>query len=98
MPMEIWTVRHRGLREFLEQDSTRLLRTELVSRIRNVLTALVLAESIDSLRAQSPPGWRIHRLSGERKNDWSISVSGNWRITFQENDGKIEGLNLEDYH
>lgn len=96
--MEIWTVRHRGLRELLERDSTRRLRQDLVSRIRNVLTALVVADSMESLCAQAPPGWRIHRLSGERENDWSISVSGNWRITFEENDGKIERLNLEDYH
>lgn len=96
--MEIWTVRHRGLRELLERDSTRLLRQDLVSRIRNVMTALVVAENMESLHAQAPPGWRIHRLSGEREDDWSISVSGNWRITFEENGGRIGRLNLEDYH
>ena len=46
----------------------------------------------------SPPGWRAHRLSGERETDWSVSVSGNWRITFRETDGYIDSLNLEDYH
>jgi len=35
---------------------------------------------------------------GERENDWSISVSSNWRIMFEENSGKVERLNLEDYH
>ena len=96
--MEIWTVRHRGLRELLERNSTRLLRQDLVGRIRNVVTALVLAENMESFRSQAPPGWRIHRLSGERENDWSISVSSNWRITFEEKNGKVERLNLEDYH
>ncbi|MDE0508640.1 MAG: type II toxin-antitoxin system RelE/ParE family toxin [Gammaproteobacteria bacterium] len=96
--MEILSVRHRGLRELLERNSTRLLRQDLASRIRNVLTALVLAESLEDLRAQALPGWRIHKLSGDREDDWSISVSGNWRITFEVNDGMIERLNLEDYH
>lgn len=96
--MEILSVRHRGLRELLERNSARLLRQELATRIRNVLTAPVLAESLEDLRAQGPPGWRIHKLSGDREEDWSISVSGNWRITFKESDGTIERLNLEDYH
>lgn len=45
-----------------------------------------------------PPGWRIHRLTGSRANTWSISVSGNWRITFGLIDNEIYDLNLEDYH
>ena len=43
-------------------------------------------------------GWRVHRLSGGRRNKWSVSVSANWRTTFGERDGGIERLNLEDYH
>ena len=46
---------------------------------------------------EAAPGWRVHRLSGERRNEWSVSVSANWRITFEERDGAIEHLNLEDY-
>lgn len=59
---------------------------------------LILADDIESLIADSPPGWRVHRLSGDRQSEWSISVSGNWRITFSEQDGYVDGLNLEDYH
>ena len=66
--------------------------------MRNVLTVLIIAERIDSFIAGVAPGWRVHRLSGSRWNEWSVSVSGNWRITFEENDGYIDRLNLEDYH
>ena len=45
-----------------------------------------------------PAGWRIHRLKGDRAGDWSISVSGNWRLTFVIVGGAIVNLNLEDYH
>lgn len=31
-------------------------------------------------------------------NQWSISVSGNWRLTFKVEDGAVIDLNLEDYH
>ena len=96
--MVIGSVRHRGLRRFLEDDSPRLLKQDLADRVRNILTTLILADDIDELVANAPPGWRIHRLAGDRRNVWSISVSGNWRITFEERNGAVERLDLEDYH
>ncbi|UYM16005.1 type II toxin-antitoxin system RelE/ParE family toxin [Endozoicomonas euniceicola] len=29
---------------------------------------------------------------------WSISASGNWRVTFELRDGNAYTLNYEDYH
>jgi proteic killer suppression protein len=66
--------------------------------VRKILTALILSEDIDSFIAASPPGWRVHRLSGYRQDDWGVSVSGNWRITFQDEEGYLTNLDLEDYH
>jgi toxin HigB-1 len=43
-------------------------------------------------------GYRLHPLKGDRKGIWSISVSGNWRITFQFDDGNVYVVNYEDYH
>ena len=61
-----------------------------------MITALVLARDVESILG--PPGWRIHELKGDRAGTWSISVSGNWRITFRVQDGDIADLDLEDYH
>ncbi len=44
------------------------------------------------------PGWRLHQLRGDRAGIWSISVSGNWRMTFEIEDNQVYDLNLEDYH
>ena len=44
------------------------------------------------------PGYRLHKLKGARKTIWSISVSGNWRITFSYEDGNAYIVNYEDYH
>ena len=96
--MIVRSVRHKGLRRLIEDDNPRFLRNDLVDRVRKVLTTLILAERIDTLIADAPPGWRVHRLSGDRHDEWSVSVSGNWRITFQEGGGYIDRLNLEDYH
>ncbi|MGJ0396163.1 MAG: type II toxin-antitoxin system RelE/ParE family toxin [Methylocystis sp.] len=70
--MRIRSVRHRGLKRFIEDDDDREIRRDLVNRVR--------------------------RITGDRTGTWSISVSGNWRITFTLEDGEIANLNLEDYH
>jgi proteic killer suppression protein len=94
----IRSIRHRGLKRLIEDNRTRGLRFDLVNRIRNILTALILAEDMVAFRSSAPPGWRVHQLSGDRQDTWSVSTSGNWRITFAEEDGHIDLLDLEDYH
>ena len=96
--MILRSIRHRGLRQLVENDSSRLLKQDLAERVRGIVTALILAETMEGFVREAAPGWRVHRLSGERRNEWSVSVSANWRITFEERDGMIERLNLEDYH
>jgi proteic killer suppression protein len=54
-----------------------------------------VAADTDAVRG--PPGWKVHQLKGNRAGTWSISVSGNWRITFDIKKGEIWNLNLEDY-
>lgn len=44
------------------------------------------------------PGYRLHRLKGQMRGLWSISVSGNWRITFRFEDGDVYDVDLVDYH
>jgi len=94
--MRIRTVRNRGLRRFIEDDDARAIRPDLVNRLRNILAALISAHGIDGV--SGPPGWRIHQLLGDRSGTWSISVSGNWRLTFRVDRDEIEDLDLEDYH
>ncbi|WP_419926397.1 type II toxin-antitoxin system RelE/ParE family toxin [Candidatus Poriferisocius sp.] len=96
--MKVRSVRHRGLRQLLSNDNPRFLPRDLTERVRKILTALILANSMDDFAANSPRGWRIHRLSGNRQDQWSVSVSSNWRITFEEEGGYIDRLDLEDYH
>ena len=44
------------------------------------------------------PGYRLHRLRGHLKEYWSISISGNWRITFRFEEGDVYDVDLVDYH
>ena len=96
--MIIRSVRHRGLRRLLESDQTRGLRPDLVNRVRNILTALIVAEDMRMLRDGAPPGWRVHQLSGDRKGAWSVSTSETGGLRSDEENGYVDGLDLEDYH
>jgi proteic killer suppression protein len=43
-------------------------------------------------------GFRLHPLKGELRGRWSITVNGNWRVTFEFKDGNAYVLDYEDYH
>ena len=87
--VRIRSVQHRGLLRLIEDDVSREVSPDLVKRMRNILAALNVAE--DMTQFVGPPGWHVHQLNGDRAGTWSVSVSGNWRLTFCD-------LNLEDYH
>lgn len=94
--MRFHSVRHKGLQRLIESDDERGIRPDLVRRVRNILAALHVAQDVEGIFG--PPGWRIHQLTGDRKGTWSISASGNWRITFRIEEDEIADLDLEDYH
>ena len=94
--MHIRSVRHRGLKRFIEDDDDRSIRRDLVDRVRKILAVLIVAQDMNGVKG--PPGWRIHQLVGDRAGTWSIAVSGNWRITFEVEDDAIVHLDLEDDH
>jgi len=40
----------------------------------------------------------LHELTGKQKGTWAISVSGNWRVTFQFEDNDAIDVDYCDYH
>ena len=96
--MRIRTVRHKGLRRFIEDDSTTTLQPAVVPRLRRILSFLQDMEREDELLLV--PGWKAHRLVGDRKDVWSLRVTKNWRITFRIDRAaeEIVDLDYEDYH
>jgi proteic killer suppression protein len=95
MYTNIRSVQHTGPRRFIEDEDDLGLRVNLVDRVDKNLSILIVAPDMSGVRG--PPGWRIHQLSGNRAGTWSLSVTGNWRITFEVEDDEILHLDLEDY-
>lgn len=91
----IKSFKHKGLRKFYETGSKQGIQALHTPKLRMQLAALDSALNIEDLDI---PGYRLHQLKGDRKGIWSISVSGNWRMTFEFSDGNVYIVNYEDYH
>ena len=91
----IKSFRHKGLRRLHETGSTSGVQAGHAKRLRLQLAALDTAQDIDDMDI---PGFRLHPLKGALKGRWSITVNGNWRITFEFRDGNAYVLDYEDYH
>ncbi len=91
----ILSFKHKGLKKFYETGSKAGIQSKHAKRLRLQLTALDTATTIKDMNI---PGFNLHPLKGERKKTWAISVSGNWRLTFEFENGNVQILNYEDYH
>ncbi len=91
----IKSFKHKGLKQYYETGSTRGIQNSHANRLRMQLAALDTALDINDLDI---PGYQLHPLKGNRKGVWSISVNGNWRLTFEFADGNAYVLDYEDYH
>ena len=96
--MRIRNVVHKGLRRFIENDDASGLLADAAAKIRKIVTFLQDMEREAELR--TVPAWKAHQMTGDRKGAWSLSVTKNWRITFQidRQESEIFNLNFEDYH
>ena len=91
----IKSFRHKGLRKLFETGSTTGIQASHAKRLRMQLAALDTAQSVDDMNL---PGFALHPLKGEMRGRWAISVNGNWRLTFEFQDGNAYVLDYEDYH
>ena len=44
------------------------------------------------------PGYKFHALKGDRLGEFAVSITGNWRLTFEFDGEDAKNVNLEDYH
>jgi proteic killer suppression protein len=87
--------RHRGLERFFLSGSKAGIRPEHAERLRLVLGRLAAAVSAQDMDL---PGLRLHPLKGRLKGRWSVTISGNWRVTFSFSGKDAVQVDYEDYH
>ena len=75
------------------------MRYSMVMKIRHKgLRALHERDGPARLPAGLTPRLRLHPLKGDRAGEWSVRVSGNWRVVFRFEDGEAVDVDLIDYH
>jgi toxin HigB-1 len=62
----------------------------------DLLLALNVAKSLQDLSPLKSVG--LHKLKGDRKGQWAMTVNGPWRICFEFRKGDAFGVEIVDYH
>ena len=91
----IESFRSRPLKRFWERHDDRGIRRDWVGRVKMILDALNAASQPDDMDL---PGLHFHALRGDRKGEYAVYVSRNWRITFAWSGQDATEVDLEDYH
>ena len=96
--MRLVRFRHKGLKQLYEDDIAKGVPPAMADKLRKLLLTLETADNLDQVSRF--PGWKLHPLKGGMKGYWSLSVTGNWRLTFlyDEDANSASDIDLIDYH
>ena len=93
--MKIESFRHKGLKAFAETGSLAGILPSHANRLKECLTLLDNAKSIDDLTREAHPMTRGSALSGL----WAMKISAQWRIVFRLNTSqRCEDIDYLNYH
>ena len=82
-----------------ENDESKTLPKELWIRAKALLTIMHGSTLISDLKIRGqPPNIRLHKLKGDRKEEWSVTIKLPWSITFKFNSGEFFDVKIENYH
>ena len=87
-------IRHKALQRFYATGDARGINAKHAAWLRILLTAMDAASNLAML---NNPGFRLHPLKGDREGQWSVWVSGNWRLVFEFDGPNVTNVDLVDY-
>jgi proteic killer suppression protein len=70
-------------------------------RARMLLEIMNASSKLENLKLLgSPPDVRLHKLSGDRRGLWSVTIHklSGWRIVFGFENGEFLNVEIVDYH
>jgi len=91
----IKSFKHKGLEQFFISGSKKGILPEHASKIARILDRL---DASTSLYDMNLPGYKLHELKGQDAGKWSVTISANWRITFEFEDQNAILVDYRDYH
>lgn len=91
----IKSFKHKGLKKLYETGSKQGIKPEHATRLRLILARLDASSTQEDMNL---PGLGLHPLKGSLKGFWAVTVSGNWRVIFQFENGNAIDVDYLDYH
>ena len=91
----IKSFRHKGLEQFFYTGTKKGIKPEHAGKLERILDRLNAA---NDLKDMNYPGSNLHGLSGDRKDQYSVRVSGNWRVIFEFENGDAYIVDYGDYY
>ncbi len=80
-------------------NKSKTLPRELWLRAKALLTIMHSTSTLDDLKIKGePPSIRLHKLKGDRKEYWSLTIKLPWCITFKYKNGEFSEVKIENYH
>lgn len=86
---------HKGLKDFFETGSKKGIQPEHATKLERMLDRLDASMCPNDMNL---PGYRLHQLKGDLSEMWSVTVNGNWRITFYFEGNDAFLVDYVDYH
>jgi len=91
----IRSFRHSGIELFFGRGSKAGIQPKHAKKLGLQLALLNAAKKESDMNL---PGWDWHPFKGPLAGRWSVSVSGNWRLTCAFENGDAILVDYEDYH
>ena len=92
--MPIKKIRHAGLRDLYESESTRRIDKRYRLKLKEMLDMLDAATGPQDLKGASG----FHPLKGDRAGTYAMTVTRNYRLTFRFDNRDVTDVDFEDYH
>ena len=86
---------HKGIEDFFYTGNKRGIRSERPVRLELILDRL---NAVNEVRDMNYPGSNLYKLTGDKKGQYAVKVSGNWRIFFKFIDSDAYIVDYDDYH
>jgi toxin HigB-1 len=95
----IVSISNKIAKDIWETNSSKSLPPNMWLRAKALLTIMHNTQTIDDLKILGqPPNIRLHKLKGDRKDYWSVTIKLPWCITFKYFNGEFSEVKIENYH
>ena len=90
----IKSFKHKGLENFFYTGSKKGIRPDHTKKLERILDRL---NATNQIKDMNYPGSNLSQLKGDKKGQYAVDATGNWRIFFLFLDGDAYIIDYDDY-